>query len=285
MPRVVSGYDEVSVERVRSSLVVELREDIAAGLAAIPAAVPGLGKSHDGLFSLGVSMNLMAVREFLEARLDALEAEPYKCGKLSGFQQVVAGGRQALSQPLPPVAYNFRGFLAVINDIQGYDFAQKTPPESIDASFLLAMEDAPALLAFGQMMNPELAELNIEPDARPQQFELPADQNGIDSAWIALSDSALGISVSPDAESVLPDLLQAESVSPPLFLSMGVDAASYYQMIRDAMSNRGEDLDEDMQAAIAELLMAAAGFYDRFSVDVGFTARGIEISGDVILAD
>jgi hypothetical protein len=173
----------------------------------------------------------------------------------------------------------------VINDIQGFDFAQKTPPESIDASFLLAMNDAPALLAFGQMMSPELAEMTIEPGGQPQEFTLPAQQDGIDSAWIALSESALALSVGPDAEKVLPELLQADSVSPPLFMSMDVDAATYYEMIGEAMAEKDDQLGEEMQAAIAEILLVAAGFYDRFAIDVGLTARGIEVSADVLLAD
>jgi hypothetical protein len=284
-PRIVSGYDEISVERLKSSLIVELRQDIATGLATIPTAVPGLGNAHDGLFAIGMSMNLAAAREFLAARLDALEAEPYECDKLAGFEQLVAGGREALSQPLPPVAYNFRGFLAVINDIQGFDFERKSPPESIDASFLLAMDDAPALLAFGQMMSPELAELSIEPDGQPHRLELPPAQNGIDDAWIALSESALAISVSPEAEDVLPKLLQAGSVSPPPFLSMEIDAEGYYTMLAQAMKHRDDHVNEEMQAAIADVLVVASQFYDRIIVDVDFTARGVEISGDVTLAD
>jgi hypothetical protein len=285
MPRVVTGYEEISVERVKSSFVAELRGDIAAGLATIPAAVPGLGQTYDGLFSLGMSMNPMALREFLEARIDALEAEPFECTKLAGLQQAVAGGRQALSQPLPPVAYNFRGFLALVKDIQGFDFQKKTPPESIDASFVLAMEDAPGLLAFVQMMSPELAELSIEPDGEPRQFELPATGNGVESAWIVLNQSTLAISVSPNAEQVLPDLLVADSASPPPFMSVDVDAASYYTMLGDAMMHRKKDLDEEMQAAFAEVLLVAVDFYDRISVVVGFTERGVEVSADITLGD
>lgn len=284
-PRIVSGYDEISAEQMKSSLVVELRQDVAADLATIPAAVPGLGMSLGGLFSIGMSMNLMAAREFLAARLDALEAEPFECDKLAGFEQLAAGGRQALSQPLPPVAYNFRGFVAVINDIQGYDFAQQAPPESIDASFLLAMDDAPALLAFGQMMSPELAEMSIEPDSQPHRLELPPAQSGIDSAWIALSESALALSVSPEAEKDLPKLLQADSVSPPPFLNIDVDAESYYTMVAETMKNRDGDVNEEMRAAMAEVLVAAAEFYDRFGVRVDFTDRGVEVSSDVTLAD
>jgi hypothetical protein len=197
----------------------------------------------------------------------------------------VAGGRQALSQPLPPVAYNFRGFLALVKDIQGFDFQKKTPPESIDASFVLAMEDAPGLLAFVQMMSPELAELSIEPDGEPRQFELPATGNGVESAWIVLNQSTLAISVSPNAEQVLPDLLVADSASPPPFMSVDVDAASYYTMLGDAMMHRKKDLDEEMQAAFAEVLLVAVDFYDRISVVVGFTERGVEVSADITLGD
>ena len=62
-------------------------------------------------------------------------------------------------------------------------------------------------------------------------------------------------------------------------------AASYYTMVGEAMKQNDEELNEEMQAAIAEILRVSAGFYDRFAVHVGFTARGIEISGEVALAD
>jgi len=127
--------------------------------------------------------------------------------------------------------------------------------------------------------------MSIEPDSQPHRLELPQVQNGIDSAWIALSESALALSVSPEAENVLPKLLEADSVSPPPFLSIDVDAESYYTMVAQAMEKRGDDVNEEMQAAIAEVLVAAAQFYDRFGVRVDFTDRGIEVSSDVTLAD
>ena len=286
MPRVVTGYEEITVDRIKSSLVIELRQDIATGLATIPAAVPGLGKIYDGLLSFGISMNLKAAREFYEARLDALEAEPYKCEQLADFQQGIAAGRAVLNQPVPPIVYDFRGFLAVVNDMQGFDIHRKAPPESIDASFLLAIDNAPGLLAFGQMAIPELAEMTIEPNGEPQKIELPVTRAGIDSAWIALTDTSLAVSLGEDGEAALPVLLQSESASPPPFLSIGLDAARYYAMLGEALAqSEDEELSEEMQAAIAELLMAAGDFYSRLAFDVRFTARGIEMDVDMMLAE
>jgi len=288
MPRVVTGYEEITVDRVKSSLVIELRQDIAAGLATIPAAVPGLGKSYDGLLSFGMSLNPKAAREFYEARLDALEANPYECEQLADFQQGIAAGRAALNQPVPPVVYDFRGFLAVVKDLEGFDINRKAPPEMIDASFLLAIDNAPALLALGQMTIPGLAAVTIEPNGEPQKIELPVAQAGIDSAWIALTETSLAVSLSEDGETTLPVLLRSESASPPPFVSIGLDAARYYAMLGEALAQaEGEDeeLSEEMQAAIVELLVAAGDFYSRLAVDVRFTARGIEVDGDMMLAD
>ncbi|NIQ95723.1 MAG: hypothetical protein GWN87_17085, partial [Desulfuromonadales bacterium] len=84
-----------------------------------------------------------------------------------------AAHEQALAQPVPPVVYDFHGFLAVVDELEGFDFARKQPPEKVDASFLLAMDNAQGLLAMGQAMIPQLAELTIEPDGKAHRFELP----------------------------------------------------------------------------------------------------------------
>src|SRR5690606_38192301 len=68
VPRLVTGYTEMTAERIRSNSVFELRSDIAAGLQTITAPVPGLGQPHGGLFSFGVSFDLLALRDFYAAR-------------------------------------------------------------------------------------------------------------------------------------------------------------------------------------------------------------------------
>ena len=140
----------------------------------------------------------------LGKKVAALEEDPWECEHLSDLQDGLFAARdQALAQPVPPVLYDFHGFLAVVEDMQGFDLARKQAPESIDASFLLAIDNAQGLLAMGQAMLPQLAEMNIEPDGKAHRFELPETGAEAETAWVALSESAIALSVSEDAESGL----------------------------------------------------------------------------------
>ena len=286
-PRVVTGYEEVSAEKIRSVIVVELRHDIASEFTAFVSPVPGLGAVYDSLFSFGMSMNIEALRTFFDTRVAALQEEPWECEHLADQQaRLFAAREQALTQPVPPVVYDFHGFLAVVEELEGFDFGRKQPPEKIDASFLLAIDNAQGLLAMGQAMIPQLAELTIEPDGSAHRFELPETQGNVDSAWVALTGSALAVSVSEDAETSLPALIKASGSTPPPFMSVGLDGARYYSLLGAAMrSGEDDEMSEAMRDAMSEVFDAAADFYDRLQVDVTFTKRGIEIDSDVTVAD
>jgi hypothetical protein len=286
-PRVVAGYEEVSAGKIRSTTVVELRDDIAAEITAFAAPVPGLGRIYDGLFSLGMSLKAEAIRSFFDTHVAALRENPWECEHLADAQDgLFAASEQALAQPVPPVLYDFHGFLLVVEDMEGFDFGRKQPPESLDASFLLAIDNAQGLLAMGQAMIPQLAEMNIEPDGKARRFDLPEAEAGAESAWIALTDSAIALSVSEDGETVLPAMLKAEGVTPPPFMSMGLDGARYYTALAAAMrEDDDEEMSEEMREALSDVMTVAADFYERLQIDVTFTDRGIEIDTDMSLAD
>ena len=286
-PRVVAGYEEVSAGKIRSTTVVELRDDIAAEITAFAAPVPGLGRIYDGLFSLGMSLKAEAIRSFFDTHVAALRENPWECEHLADAQDgLFAASEQALAQPVPPVLYDFHGFLLVVEDMEGFDFGRKQPPESLDASFLLAIDNAQGLLAMGQAMIPQLAEMNIEPDGKARRFDLPEAEAGAESAWIALTDSAIALSVSEDGETVLPAMLKAEGVTPPPFMSMGLDGARYYTALAAAMrEDDDEEMSEEMREALSDVMTVAADFYERLQFDVTFTDRGIEIDTDMSLAD
>ncbi len=290
-PRIVFGYSDITTQQLKSAMVIELREDIAHGLATVPAAVPGLGADPGGLMSLGFGMNPMALRDFYEARLDAMEADPYECEKFADLQAGVAKGREALNQPLPPVVYSFRGFVANIADIQGMDMASNTPPESIDASILVAVENAESLVMMAALMDPQIAALNLLPDGEPVKLELAQIAEIADEAFAALSTNALSVSLGAGAEERSADMLVADSPDTAPFMSMSMDSGRYYSMIGEAMSR--EDLaDEDgkqvpaaVRAAMRDVMVLSGSMYERMSVDIRFTERGIEISGLMKLSE
>ncbi|MDX1508821.1 MAG: hypothetical protein R3358_11120, partial [Woeseiaceae bacterium] len=89
-PRMVFGYTAVSEKRTASIAIIELRDDIAAGMSGFANAVPGLGGDPGGLLSFGMSFNLLAMRNFVEERLDVLDADPYRCELFDTLQESTA---------------------------------------------------------------------------------------------------------------------------------------------------------------------------------------------------
>jgi len=289
IPRVVMGYTDVSSERFDSQFIVELRDDIATSLAALTAPVPGLGEDTDALMSFGMSIDVMAMRNFYEAQLDALEADPFLCEEFADIQAGVADGRMALQQPVPPMVYDFRGFVAVIKDIEGLDMANRTPPTSIDGKFLLAMDNVPALISLGAMLSPELAGLDLQPDGEPLKLDMPQAQALGGDVYVAMTDDALALSVGDGAETELAQMLSADATNNGTFLSFSMDAARYYTFIGEAMALSEPDdehaMSPEFQAAMQDMMLAIADIYDRMLVDVRFTDKGIVIDSSVTLRD
>ena len=288
-PRMVMGYTDITAERLTSQLVIEMRDDIASGLATLTSAVPGLGGDQGGLMSFGMSINVKALRTFVETRLDALEADPFECEMFANLQQSVASGRMALNQPLPPMAYDFKGFVGVVNNIEGLDMVNRTPPTSIDARFLLAMNNATALVSLGAMMSPELMGLNIEPNGEPVRFELASMDAMMDNVFLALTNDALAMSIGEGVEAQLADMLAADAEENGTFLSFSMDAGRYYAFIGAAMAAADQDDDSPMppeiQAAMQDVMLAVADIYDRMSAAIRFTEKGIVMDSSVRFQD
>jgi hypothetical protein len=287
--RVITGYTELSVDQFTSNTIVEVRSDLAAGLAKLSAPVPGLGLGQPGLLAFGMSFDLLAAREFYASRLDAMEAEPYECDLLADLQDGVGKGREMLQQPLPPVVYGFKGFLAVVEDIQGMDLARQQPPTSADVRVLVAADDAAGLLAMGAMFSPEIAALDIQPDGEPVRFESPRLDGVVDAAHVAMTENALAVSIGQGTETRLSGMLAAATGTPHPFLSMEMDAARYYEFVAQAMVLEEEDEDDptppELKAAIAELMTVIGDMFSRVTFRIEFTERGIEFPSTVVLSD
>lgn len=290
MPRLLSGYTDLTVEHIASNTILELRSDIAEGLATLAAPVPGMGTDHGGLFSFGMSLDLMAARDFYAARLDALEQDPYQCEHFAELQASLEQGREVLNQPAPPVVYAIKGFLAVVENIEGMDLATKTPPTSIDMRLLVATENAPGLLAMGSMFSPELAALNLQPDGKPVRLEAPqlTAAAPVDAAYVAMTDGALALALGEGTDKGLGDLIAAPAGEPPPFMSMHMDAARYYTFMGDAMKAGAADAREappEINEAVYELMTGIGKLTNRLSFSVTFTERGIEFPTDMTLAE
>ena len=294
VPRLASGYKSVSTQRLESNTIFEIRDDLASGLMSLTAPVPGLGTDHGGLGSFGMSIDLLAAREFYEARLAALEADPFQCEYFAELQAGFAQGGAALNQPLPPIVYGFKGFVAIIDNIDGFDIANQRPPEEIEARILIANDNAAGLLAMGSMFSPELASLNLEPNGDPVALNVPPFTDSLDAAWVAMTGDALGLAVGEGTDAGLKSLLESDIVSPSPFMSMSLDGARYYQMMSDIVGETGPlpgpdgstaEVSPEMQRAMTQVMTGVGDMIERISVDVTFTENGVEIPSRITLAD
>lgn len=293
-PRMVMGYKSITAEKLDSQAVIELREDIAKGLKTLPTDVPGLGGDGGGLMSFGMSMDIKAMRAFYEARLDAMEKDPFECEFLAEMQAGVAAGRDALNQPVPPMVYDFKGFVGVINEIEGLDLKNSTPPTSVDGRFLLAMDGAPALVSMGAMFSPELAGLNLEPNGEPVRLQVPQVEAMFEDVFVAMTDNALALSIGTGVEKELNGMLSADANDNGTFFSFSMDAGRYFAFIGEAIEMSEQNLEQNdekdpmspgFQAAMNDVMIAVSEFYDRMSVDMRFTDRGVEFDSSVTIRD
>jgi len=290
MPRIVSGYTTVMASNVASNTVFEMRSDIAQGLPAISAPVPGLGADPGGLVSFGMSIDALALREFLEARFDAYEADPYTCEFFAGIQPMIDQARISMNQPVPPVAYSFKGFLGVIDRIEGLDFSGQQPPEVVEARFLIANDNAPALLAMGAMFSPEIAMLNLQPDGQPVALPLPQLAAMGTTSFVAMTQSALAISVGDGEPAGLTELLESPAAASQPSVSVRLDGQRYYEFMSEAVkagnaADGNEEMSEELQEAASTVMAGIGDAIDRISVDVTLTSRGIELPANVTLQD
>jgi hypothetical protein len=288
-PRVVMGYTDVSTERFASQAVVELRSDIAAGLTGVAAEVPGLGGDMGGLLSVGMSLDVRSLREFVEQQLDAIEKDPYECEEFADIQAGAAEARVSLAQPVMPMIYDFRGFAAVLDNVEGLNMATQSPPTEIDGRFLLAMNNAPAFVALGAMMSPELANLNLQPDGVPVLMDIPQAGMLGSNVYAALSEDALAMSIGDGANAQLSSMLGADKSEDGVFFNFSMDAERYYSFVGEAMAEAENDDENPMtpafQEAMQDIMLATAGMYDRMTVDMRFTSDGIVIDSNVTLGD
>jgi hypothetical protein len=286
-PRVVAGHTEFTTERLSSNFIVELRQDIATGLQTLVAPVQGLGTTKGGLFSFGMSLDMLAAREFYTARLDAMEADPFECENFAELQAGVAQGRAALNQPIPPIVYSVKGFLAVVDALDGMNIAAQQPPTSVDASILLSIDNPQGLLAMGAMFSPELAALNLQPDGKPRKLDLPPLSPAISEAFIAMTDNALAISVGKGGADRITGLFDQKFANPAPFMSFFMEAGQYYGFVADTMmlaQSANPETPPEIATAMSGLMRAMESWFGATSMNVHFTKRGVEMPATVEFA-
>ena len=295
VPRLALGYQRIEVSGMDMLPVMELRSDIAAALQPVAGNVPGLNTPGEGMMKFALALDLKALRDFVEAQAEKIMANPYECPELGTINMGAMQAQQALQQPLPPIAYNFRGLVLDVNSIEGVDFENPGMPENLDLSMLLAFDNVSALLQMGQMMLPPLAAIEIAPDGEPIAIPQEMLQGYPSEVFAAMSDNLLAFSTGPGSEDRAAEMVAADTEGDSAVLAMSVDMAAYMGFMTDIQNSVMEDIaaeagqseDEEAQQAarIVEASMASnkamqeayGKVIDRETVHIRITENGFEL--------
>lgn len=289
MPKAAIGYNRMDAEAMNLTGILSLRDDIASGMQPIAKAIPAMQADGGDDISIGVGVDMRALRDFASDRATKVANEPFKCQQLVGInmaaQQIVAG----LQQPVPPMVYNFRGFVLRLNNLASLDFSAPQIPDSLDARLMLAFDNIDALLALGRMSLPQLAALEIEADGKPVELPREAMMGFGQPVYASLTDDLLSVGTGPGAKDAVAKMTGAQASTEPLFMSVGYDVAEYMRLQAKLMSTAsaaapsgGEDADaREMIAAMQSMFDDLADVYsevlDSTRTDVKFTAKGVEM--------
>jgi hypothetical protein len=288
-PRMVVGYTALDGEQMAMNMVVELRQDIAAGLQGITAPVPGNGTFRAEIATVSMAVDVPATLDFVQARLAAMEANPFRCEYFAEIQANVPMARQMLaSQPIPPDVYAFKGFVIGLDSVEGLDqVAAGGMPSDISARVLIASDNAPGLVQMGAMFSPELAAMRT--DGNPVRVNVPIPLPIPLEVWAALTPTTIGVAVGADGEARLRELLGSPVSDVRPFMSFDMDFQRYYELfgdVMDAVSAFGLPVVSEDTLAINEIMgQLADGPFEREFYDIRFTANGVEMPSAMTFTD
>jgi hypothetical protein len=288
VPRLVAGYTALDASEMTMNMIVEMRPDIAMGLQGITSPVPGVGTFRSDVITIGIGVDVQGAVDFVESRIAAMEANPFRCEFFAALQSNLPMARQMLAQPIPPDVYAFKGIVIGIDGVEGLSqVAQGGMPSEVSARILVASDNAPALVQMGAMFSPELGAMRT--DGTPVRVNVPVPLPIPLEIWAALTPTTIGIALGPDGEARLRELLAAPVSDAEPFMSWDMDFKRYYQLFGDVM-NAASAFDPTMipaqTQAVGDIMgQFANGPFDREFYDVRFTANGIEMPTTMTFTD
>ncbi len=280
VPRFSFGYIDAKADSYRVEAALETSPAVGAWLTRLPAAVPGLGKSADATFSLGLGLNLPKVRDALKALINDILQNGKGCPSVD--RQQLAGFVQSLDMVLNPMVAGIRGFNFVLDRLE-ID-PRTLDPKSVEARLLLASTDPRGLLGMSGMLDPNLAMLQVPSDGKPVKLPLQNSLPQAPPAWVAIKGEALGLFLGAEPPKEAVKLLQAGSASPTLIFHMGYDLRRLLRQVGPSLEQAMRQMSGEEAADVREFyrtIKQTAALYDRVDFTVHGEKRGLVMEGRV----
>ena len=290
-PRMVSGYTSVSSEEMTQFGLIELRDDIAAGMSTLTVPMKGMTLNDAGIMNGGMSFSVSAAKTFAQQRLTAMKEDPFECEKFADFNAEIDTMLTQLNQPLPPFVGNFQGIRFQLDSLQMPGDGGGEPVAK--ALVALGVTNPQALVGMGQMMVPQLAELRLTADGEPVAVPEGLLPPTVTEPFVSMMNHGIAMSIGEGQKDQLKSFLDAsapEGEAP--FMVMSYDMKAYADLSRQFMEmgqamSAMEGDQSDQARSMMEMQKAMQAYYETFSrvdLEILFTQRGIEMFSSTEIA-
>jgi hypothetical protein len=270
-PRLVFGYTRLDANQWNLKYVAELDAGLAGQLAALSAAVPGLGNGGKSLLSFGMGLDIPKTVAFAKAQLKALQDAPFQCAEMAEMNEGVTMAAAALaSQEIPELLSGIKGFHVTIDDGQ---FGAGMPT-GVKGLMVIAADKPSELLIMGQGMVPPLANFKLAADGKPVALPAGILPPEVEAPHAAMTAGALAISVGTGYADKLAAALAAPAATNPPIIAGGYDVSKFMKIMGD---QPGMDSEEK------QILAVIGNMLGHVSYSLSFTPKGVELAQQMSL--
>ena len=276
MPVVSGGFTDVSADEMGYRLVAETPSNLASRLAGLVARMPAARPLADRLAELSFGIRVGAVHDFLREKAQGVVDAPYQCERFADLNAQAEQLLGQVNQPLPPFVNNFRGIHVSLKELVFADGQEL--PKSVRGHLAVHVEQPEMFVGMAQMFLPDLSTLQLAPGSDPERVpEFLISIQGI-TAYAAMSDQAIGISLGEGEQDTLIDFLEMDAGDESTLVSANYDSAALQELQQRHMPSPPADDPDNPLIALSEAWSEAAqDASDRTHVEVKFTPAGLVV--------
>jgi hypothetical protein len=224
VPELSFGYTRLDAGQQDMRWDLALAPDITQAFAGLKVELPGLGGEAQAPLDLSIALPMMQLRAFWSAQAEAVMAKPFACPALLDLNETFAKLGPAMQKAaMPP----FGDLLGVHLALDSLDIGKDKPTPSFTGRLLIGTANPAGLLAMGQMMNPALAQLKINPDGQPVALPPAMTQAFGQPAWLAMGEKSLALGLGAGEDAKLGDMLKGQTGDAGRMLRVNIDGGIY----------------------------------------------------------
>ncbi len=282
-PRMYFGVTELSADIVAMRSIISLDSDFRTGLASVVGNAP-INNDPKTPLNFGLNLNLAGMRDFIAEQSSNVSQSPFTCSHLEDLNAAAEQMNAAVNQPMLPLLGNINGLRFSMANLNLDNLDQAAPEEiaqNINGHVVLYSEQPNMLIGLGQMTLPFLAGMDLEPGGEPQLIEsefIPAE---IGPAYLAVSDSAIGLSIGDQQQTGLTALLNADSDSEAVLFNFGMDYKLYSQFISYAESLAPSTEEDGEDEQFRKLMQQMYSGYE----NLGYSYTSVKVNEQGVVMD